>query len=113
MQTFLIDRTATPVGELVLIADEQGRLRAIDWTDHEARLMKLLNTHYRADRFTLREQRDPSAQQDSAEDKGDQDGPSQSARLFLFFLPLFNVAGGTGIQQACGDPAVQQSFEIG
>ncbi len=24
MQTFLIDRTATPVGELVLIADEQG-----------------------------------------------------------------------------------------
>ncbi|MBH3213607.1 methylated-DNA--[protein]-cysteine S-methyltransferase [Serratia marcescens] len=60
MQTFLIDRTATPVGELVLIADEQGRLRAIDWTDHEARLMKLLNTHYRADRFTLREQRDPS-----------------------------------------------------
>lgn len=32
MQTFLIDRTATPVGELVLIADEQGRLRAIDWT---------------------------------------------------------------------------------
>ena len=25
------------------------RLRAIDWTDHEARLMKLLNTHYRAD----------------------------------------------------------------
>lgn len=58
MQTFLIDRTATPVGELVLIADEQGRLRAVDWTDHEARLMKLLNTHYRADRFTLRAQRD-------------------------------------------------------
>lgn len=65
MQTFLIDRTATPVGELVLIADEQGRLRAIDWTDHEARLMKLLNTHYRADRFTLREQRDPSGLTDA------------------------------------------------
>ncbi|MBL3047542.1 methylated-DNA--protein-cysteine methyltransferase, partial [Klebsiella pneumoniae] len=65
MQTFLIDRTATPVGELVLIADEQGRLRAIDWTDHEARLMKLLNTHYRADRFTLREQRDPGGLTDA------------------------------------------------
>ena len=45
----------------MLIADEQGRLRAIDWTDHEARLMKLLNTHYRADRFTLREQRSQRA----------------------------------------------------
>ena len=65
MQTFLIDRTATPVGELVLIADEQGRLRAIDWTDHEARLMKLLNTHYRADRFILREQRDPGGLTDA------------------------------------------------
>ncbi|CAI1592174.1 Methylated-DNA--protein-cysteine methyltransferase [Serratia marcescens] len=65
MQTFLIDRTATPVGELVLIADEQGRLRAIDWTDHEARLMKLLNTHYRTDRFTLREQRDPGGLTDA------------------------------------------------
>ncbi len=33
MQTFFIDRMATPVGELVLIADEQDRLRAIDWTE--------------------------------------------------------------------------------
>ncbi|AHG22518.1 cysteine methyltransferase [Chania multitudinisentens RB-25] len=59
MQTFFIDRMPTPVGELVLIGDEQGRLRALDWTDHEARLMKLLNTHYRAERFTLREQSNP------------------------------------------------------
>ncbi|EFE94776.1 methylated-DNA--[protein]-cysteine S-methyltransferase [Serratia odorifera] len=59
MQTFLIDHMATPVGELVLIADEQGRLRAVDWTEHKARLMKLLNTHYRADRFQLQTQRNP------------------------------------------------------
>lgn len=59
MQTFLIDRMATPVGVLVLIADEQGRLRAVDWTEHEARLMKLLNTHYRTDRFQLQTQRNP------------------------------------------------------
>lgn len=59
MQTFFIDRMATPVGELVLIADEQDRLRAIDWTEHEVRLMKLMNTHYRADRFQLQEKPNP------------------------------------------------------
>jgi methylated-DNA-[protein]-cysteine S-methyltransferase len=59
MQTFFIDRMATPVGELVLIADEQDRLRAIDWTEHEVRLMKLLNTHYRADSFQLVDKHNP------------------------------------------------------
>lgn len=59
MQTFFIDRMPTPVGELVLIGDEQGRMRALDWTDHEVRLMKLLNTHYRADRFMLQQQANP------------------------------------------------------
>lgn len=59
MQTFLLDRMATPVGELVLIADEHGRLRAIDWSDHETRLMKLLNTHCRAKPCQLRKQVNP------------------------------------------------------
>ncbi|MFI8416257.1 methylated-DNA--[protein]-cysteine S-methyltransferase [Serratia sp. NPDC078593] len=59
MQTFLIDRMATPIGELILIADEQGHMRALDWTEHEDRLMKLLNTHYRTVRFQLQAQRNP------------------------------------------------------
>ncbi|TQI80606.1 methylated-DNA-[protein]-cysteine S-methyltransferase [Serratia fonticola] len=59
MQIFFIDRMPTPVGELVLIGDVQGRMRALDWTDHEARLMKLLNTHYRNDSFTLQEKANP------------------------------------------------------
>ncbi|CAI1609892.1 methylated-DNA--[protein]-cysteine S-methyltransferase [Serratia proteamaculans] len=65
MQTFFIDRMATPVGELVLIADEQDRLRAIDWTEHEVRLMKLLNTHYRADRFQLVDKSNPGGLTDA------------------------------------------------
>ncbi|HEJ8087428.1 TPA: methylated-DNA--[protein]-cysteine S-methyltransferase [Serratia liquefaciens] len=65
MQTFFIDRMATPVGELVLIADEQDRLRAIDWTEHETRLMKLLNTHYRADRFQLVDKANPGGLTDA------------------------------------------------
>ena len=41
-----IDRLATPIGQMVLIADEAGRLRSIDWTDHEPRLLRLLRLHY-------------------------------------------------------------------
>ena len=34
----LIDRVATPIGELIVIADRDGKLRTVDWTDHEARM---------------------------------------------------------------------------
>ncbi|CAO3404549.1 methylated-DNA--[protein]-cysteine S-methyltransferase [Azospirillum palustre] len=49
MSTFsslLIDRTATPIGELIVVADGDGALRAIDWTDHEDRLHRLLRLHH-------------------------------------------------------------------
>jgi methylated-DNA-[protein]-cysteine S-methyltransferase len=49
----LIDRIATPIGELAVIADEAGRLRAVDWTDHDARTRRLLRLHYGADGFSL------------------------------------------------------------
>ena len=55
-----MDRLPTPIGELVLLADEQGRLRALDWADHEARLQRLLRLHYGADGFTVRAERDPA-----------------------------------------------------
>ncbi|HDL7834534.1 TPA: methylated-DNA--[protein]-cysteine S-methyltransferase [Yersinia enterocolitica] len=65
METFLIDRMATPQGELLLIADEEHRLRAIDWADHYERLMKLLRNHYGANTFSLVEQRNPGGLSDS------------------------------------------------
>lgn len=65
MDTFFIDRMATPQGELVLIADEENRLRAIDWTDHYERLMKLLRNHYRENTFTLVEKRNPGGLSES------------------------------------------------
>jgi methylated-DNA-[protein]-cysteine S-methyltransferase len=42
----LMDRIYTPIGELLLVADRDGNLRAIDWTDHEARMLRLLRLHY-------------------------------------------------------------------
>lgn len=44
---FLVDRIPTPIGELTIISDEEERLRCIDWTDHQARAMGLLNIQYR------------------------------------------------------------------
>lgn len=55
----LIDRTAAPLGELAIVADREGRLRAIEWSDHEPRLLRLLRLHYGEQGFALRPARDP------------------------------------------------------
>jgi methylated-DNA-[protein]-cysteine S-methyltransferase len=49
----LTETLATPIGTLVLISDEAGRLRAIDWTDYDDRMRRLLARHYGAARVTL------------------------------------------------------------
>ena len=41
------------------MADRDGRLRIIDWTDHEARLRRWLDRAYGKDGYTLRAARDP------------------------------------------------------
>jgi methylated-DNA-[protein]-cysteine S-methyltransferase len=44
---------ATPIGKLILIADEQSRLCASDWADHQVILIKLLNINCRQTIFSL------------------------------------------------------------
>ena len=56
---FLIDRLTTPAGEMIVIADVEGSLRAIDWTDHEARMKQLLDRQYGKGNYTLKPARDP------------------------------------------------------
>jgi methylated-DNA-[protein]-cysteine S-methyltransferase len=55
----LVDRFETPVGEFVLVADEQGRLRATDWTDHDERFTRMLRRYYGAAADALAPSRDP------------------------------------------------------
>ena len=62
---FLIDRIDTPIGEMILVADREGNLRATDWTDHEGRMQKLLCRRYGRDGFTLTPARNPSGLSDS------------------------------------------------
>ncbi|WP_339915590.1 methylated-DNA--[protein]-cysteine S-methyltransferase [uncultured Brevundimonas sp.] len=41
-----LDRITTPVGELLLVTDGDGAVRALDFDDFEDRLMRLLTRHY-------------------------------------------------------------------
>ena len=41
-----LDRLASPIGEILLVTDEAGRLRALDFHDHQPRLLRLLRLHY-------------------------------------------------------------------
>jgi methylated-DNA-[protein]-cysteine S-methyltransferase len=56
---FLTDRFNTPIGEMMIVADHQGNLRAVDWTDHAERLQKLLHRHYGKNSFVLESATNP------------------------------------------------------
>ncbi|MBN9581314.1 MAG: methylated-DNA--[protein]-cysteine S-methyltransferase [Afipia sp.] len=43
-----LDHLKTPIGTALLVSDEHGRIRALDWSDCEARLHRLLRRHYGA-----------------------------------------------------------------
>lgn len=61
----LIDRIDTPIGELLLVADEAGKLRAIDWADYEPRMFRLLRLHYGKDGFELEPAYNPHGLRDA------------------------------------------------
>lgn len=41
-----LDRVPSPLGEVLLITDETGALRALDFHDYESRMLRLLRLHY-------------------------------------------------------------------
>jgi methylated-DNA-[protein]-cysteine S-methyltransferase len=45
-QQLLVDRIDTAIGELILVADQEGNLCAVDWADYETRMQRLLRRHY-------------------------------------------------------------------
>ena len=49
----LLDRIKTPIGELLLVADRSGKLRAMDWSDFEDRMARFLRIHYGKNSYTL------------------------------------------------------------
>lgn len=45
-ERFNLDRLQTPIGVALLVSDEDGALRALDWEDYEPRMKELLRLHY-------------------------------------------------------------------
>ena len=45
-EAFVLDRIATPVGEVLLVVDAEGRVVALDFHDFEDRMMRLLARHH-------------------------------------------------------------------
>jgi methylated-DNA-[protein]-cysteine S-methyltransferase len=47
-EAFVLDRIATPVGEVLLVVDAAGAVAALDFEDYEERMMRLLARHHGA-----------------------------------------------------------------
>ena len=56
----LIDCIKTPIGELAVVADRDGALRAVEWTDHDDRMHHSLRLHYGTDGYVLKPARNPA-----------------------------------------------------
>ena len=54
-EVLVLDRLATPIGELLAATDEDGVLRAVDWQDYEPRMRRLMAMieHRRVDLSSL------------------------------------------------------------
>ena len=65
LEHFQIDRIASPLGTLLVVCDDAGRLRALDFHDYEARMQRLLRVHYGERGFELVTGRAPAAVADA------------------------------------------------
>jgi methylated-DNA-[protein]-cysteine S-methyltransferase len=59
VRPLLVDRLPTPIGEMVVVADADGRLRVTDWTDHADRMVRLLDRYHGRGGWSLAPATDP------------------------------------------------------
>lgn len=51
---FFVEDIDTPTGRMRVVSDDAQRLRAVDWVDHETRMLKLLRRHYGPSAVSMR-----------------------------------------------------------
>jgi methylated-DNA-[protein]-cysteine S-methyltransferase len=56
----LVDRTRTPIGDLMVVADGASRLRAVHFADHRETLLRMLARQYGEKGFTLEPSSNPA-----------------------------------------------------
>jgi len=61
IETFHVERFNTPTGRIVIVTDDEDRLRGVNWEDHEERLRQWLLGHYRDPAIRLCERRGRSS----------------------------------------------------
>lgn len=49
-----VNRIDTPIGKMLVVTDPDGNLRAVDWTDYEERMRRLLRLRYGDNGFQLK-----------------------------------------------------------
>jgi len=49
-----VDRIDTQIGKMLVVSDRDGNLRAVDWTEYEARMRRLLRLHYGDNGFLVK-----------------------------------------------------------
>ncbi|WNZ64654.1 methylated-DNA--[protein]-cysteine S-methyltransferase [Myxococcus sp. MxC21-1] len=54
-----MDRAPTPIGSMLVVCDEAGCLRALDWEEYEPRMLRLLRLHYGVNGYVLEPASDP------------------------------------------------------
>jgi methylated-DNA-[protein]-cysteine S-methyltransferase len=57
---FLIDRLDTPIGDLLIIADQEGNLRATGWEEYKEEIHDLLQLQYHESALGLEPARNPN-----------------------------------------------------
>jgi methylated-DNA-[protein]-cysteine S-methyltransferase len=58
-------RIDTPIGEMLIVADSDGSLRAADWTEYQTRMLRLLRLHYGDKGFRLEPASNPNELMDA------------------------------------------------
>ena len=94
-QAFSVERLDTPTGRILVVTDDEDRLRAVDWEDHEDRLHQLLRRQYGAGSIHLQAAPRPSAASHSLRAYFDGDTGC------LASLPV--ATNGTGFQRIVWD----------
>lgn len=64
-QTFFVETLGTPTGDMIIVTDPEQRLRAVDWQDHEHRMLALLIRYYGKDTVKLIKAPRPSEAKDA------------------------------------------------
>ena len=118
IQTFALERLGTPTGLVLIVTDDEHRLRAVDWEDCESRMQRLLQRDYGRE-LRLRDISRPSAARKSLQAYFDvqatdlpvsadlENGFGESPETVAETIRLAALTGlvGGSIEDATGNPA--------